>query len=149
MMMSVFRRTIAACAVLPLLQTAIFAAENAEKTTETHVLHYTSAEGSRLIAISRLQALKQPKALSFRPVGLARYGYRPMEGPSQDLTVGFPVTGAAQQQMAGLTCFTCRTPERAVSATRSPIEKDPKSLNFHGLLVDVKTQFASLGKGAF
>ncbi|SCX19403.1 hypothetical protein [Agrobacterium rosae] len=145
MMMSVFRRTIAACAVLPLLQTAIFAAEGAEKTTETHVLHYTSAEGSRLIAISRLQALQQPKARSFRPVGLARYGYRPME----DLTVGFPVTGAAQQQMAGLTCFTCRMPEPAVSATRSPIEKDPKSLNFQGLLVDVKTQFASLGKGAF
>ncbi|MBN7807230.1 hypothetical protein JZX86_17900 [Agrobacterium rosae] len=149
MMGFVFRRTIAACGLLSLLSTGVLAVENGERTADTHRLHYTQAQGSRLIAVSWLQVLKQPEVRSFRPVGLARYGYRPMEGSSQDLTVGFPVTGAAQQQMAGLTCFTCRMPERAVSATRSPIEKDPKSLNFQGLLVDVKTQFASLGKGAF
>lgn len=145
MTMSIFRRAIAACAVLSLWQTATFATED----TEPRALHYTSTEGSRLIALARLQALRQPETNGFRPVGLARYGYRPMEGSLQDLTVGFPVTDAAQQNMAGLTCFTCQIPEHAVSGTRYLIESGPKSLNFQGLLVGVKTQFASVGKSTF
>ena len=126
MMMSVFKRAIAAFAVLSLLQTATFATED----TETRTLHYTSTEGSRIIALARLQALKQQEARRFQPVGLARYGYRPMEGLSQDLAVGFPVTDAAQQHMAGLTCFTCQTPEPAVSGTKYLTDSGPKSLNF-------------------
>ncbi|MES5097480.1 hypothetical protein ABUK73_04540 [Agrobacterium sp. BA1120] len=148
MMGFVFRRTIAACGLLSLLSTGVLAVENGERTAETHRLHYTQAQGSRLIAVSWLQVLKQPEIRSFRPVGLARYGYQPMEGSARDLALGFPVTGAGPH-MAGLTCFTCPPPDNAASGTGSLTETGQKSLNFQGLLVDVKTQFASVGKGAF
>ncbi len=144
----VFRRTIAACGLLSLLSTGVLAVENGERTADTHRLHYTQAQGSRLIAVSWLQVLKQPEGRSFQPVGLTRYGYQPMEGSARDLALGFPVTGAGPH-MAGLTCFTCPAPDNAASGTGSLTETGQKSLNFQGLLVDVKTQFASVGKGAF
>jgi hypothetical protein len=148
MMGFVFRRAIAACGLLSLLSTGVLAVENGERTVETHRLLYTQAQGSRLIAVSWLQVLKQPEIRRFQPVGLTRYGYQPMEGPARDLALGFPVRGAGPH-MAGLTCITCPARDNAASSTLSRTETGQKSLNFQGLVVDVKTQFASVGKGAF
>lgn len=117
----------------------------------TRNLYYTQDQGSRFIALSWLRALKHPDGSSFLADGLARYGYLPMEGPSQGLPVGFPVTGDGAQQMVGMTCSACHTREIAVSGTRYRIDGGPALVNFHGLLVDINTATQAIAndKAAF
>lgn len=114
----------------------------------TRTLYYTQDQGSRLIALSWMRALKQPDGTSFLADGLKRYGYLPMEGPTQGLPLGFPVTGSAPQQMVGMTCSACHTREISVSGTRYRIDGGPALVDFHGLMVDLNTAAQAVATNA-
>jgi hypothetical protein len=113
-------------------------------TSKTHnnfnpvknTLHYTRAQGERIIAVSWLDGLKQPRGKSFQSSGVARYGYTPMKEPSENLLDAFPVSSVAAHPVNGLTSFACRTPEIAVFGTRYSFDTTPTRADFNGRLLN-------------
>ncbi len=132
-------------------QQIVYADQGSNWNATTRNSYYTQDQGSRLMPLSWLQALKRPDGTSFLADGLTRYGYLPMTGPSSGLPVGFPVTGDGPQQMVGMTCSACHTREIAVSGTRYRIDGGPALVDFHGLLVDINTATQTIAndKAAF
>lgn len=149
--------TVMLCAVLSGLsmpvqaQEIVYTDQGANWDATTRTRYYTQDQGSRMIALSWLRALKQPDGTRFLADGLTRYGYLPLDGSSDGLPVGFPVTGTGAQQVVGMTCSACHTREIAVSGTRYRIDGGPALVDFHRFLVDLNTatQAVATDKVAF
>src|ERR1700683_5603215 len=71
---------------------------------------YSRDQGSKMIALTRLQALKQANGQPFLADSLARYGYLPNSANSNGLPIGFTTaSGATGDQIVGMTCSACHT----------------------------------------
>ena len=118
--------------------TPVFTSQGSNWTPATRTDFYTRDQGSRMIPLAWLQALKQSNGLPFLADSLARYGYLPNDPPnSNGLPIGFTASGASGVQIAGMTCSACHTRQITAEGKTYRIDGGPAIVDFQGLLTDL------------
>jgi hypothetical protein len=115
----------------------IYVDQGQNRTTTARADFYLRDQGSRLIALSWLQALKQRNGQPFLADGLSRYGYLPNPGNTADLPVGFHASGPRGFQIVGMTCSACHTRQITVDGKTYRIDGGPALVDFHAFLGDL------------
>ncbi len=99
---------------------------------------YSRDQGSRLIPLRWIAALRQPNGRPFLEESLGRYGYLPNDAsPVAGLPVGFTVANAAGGPVLGMTCAACHTRQIEVDARSYRIDGGPAIVDFQSLLADL------------
>jgi processive rubber oxygenase RoxA-like protein len=117
----------------------IFVDQGTSWTTMTRADFYTRDQGSRMIPLAWLQALKQPNGQPFLADSLARYGYLPNPGSRNGLPVGFMATGPSGLEIVGMTCAACHTRQITAEGKTYRIDGGPAIVDFQSLLTDLDT----------
>jgi len=117
----------------------IFADQGPAWTSAKRDDFYSRDQGSRMIALRWLQALKQPNGQPFLADSLARYGYLPNPANSNGLPVGFTATGLTGNQVAGMTCAACHTRQITAEGKTYRIDGGPAIVDFQSFLTDLDT----------
>jgi hypothetical protein len=103
---------------------------------------YTRDQGSRLIPLSWLRALKQVDGKPFLSDSLTRYGYLPGPEASNGLPVGFHATGPAGAKVVGMTCSACHTRQIKVEGRPYRVDGGPALVDFQAFLSDLDSAVA-------
>jgi len=98
---------------------------------------YTRDQGSRLIPLAWLQALKREDGSAFLAGGLTRYGYLPSLEGTSGLPVGFHAAGPAGAKIVGMTCSACHTRQIRVEGRPYRIDGGPALVDFQAFLDDL------------
>ena len=106
-------------------------------TPTTQADFYTQDQGSRIMPLSWLDALKQPNGSPFLADSLGRYGYLPNPANSNDLPVGFTASGPQGSQFAGMTCAACHTRQISADGTEYRVDGGPAIVDFQSFLTDL------------
>jgi hypothetical protein len=117
----------------------IFADQGAAWTSAQRSDFYTRDQGSRMIPLDWLRALKQANGQPFLGDGLGRYGYLPNPSNPNGLPVGFTASGPTGAQTVGMTCSACHTRQINVGDTNYRIDGGPAIVDFQSLLRDLDT----------
>jgi hypothetical protein len=117
----------------------IFVDQGSAWTPVTRDDFYSRDQGSRMIPLGWLQALKQPSGQPFLADSLARYGYLPNPANSNGLPIGFTATGPAWSQIAGMTCSACHTRQITAEGKTYRIDGGPAIVDFQSFLTDLDT----------
>ncbi|HUD89396.1 MAG TPA: di-heme-cytochrome C peroxidase, partial [Xanthobacteraceae bacterium] len=120
-------------------QAPIYIDEGPDWTPATRADFYGRDQGSRMISLPWLQALKQPNGQPFLADSLARYGYLPNPANTNGLPVGFTASGPTGSQIAGMTCAACHTRQITVSGQAYRIDGGPAIVDFQSFLADLDT----------
>lgn len=124
-------------AVVASAQTA-FVDQGEDWTPGLRTQFYTQDQGSRIMPISWMRALKLPSGEAFLNDALARYGYLPMEGRADaDLPVGFTTNGTGADMAVGMTCAACHTRQIDVGTASYRIDGGPAIVDFQAFLKDL------------
>ena len=115
--------TVFAMAMLaPLPSTAttspVLADQGGKWTASTREKYYTQDQGSRIMPLKWINALKQANGTPFMADSLGRYGYLP--NPKSDepgLPVGFTAANENGDKIIGMNCSACHTRQIEVSGT--------------------------------
>lgn len=100
---------------------------------------YSHDQGSRIIPLRWIAALKQPNGEPFMAASLSRYGYLPNEASTPPgLPVGFTVASEKGTEALGMTCSACHTRQIEVRGVSYRIDGGPA-------IVDIQSFFADLG----
>jgi hypothetical protein len=121
--------------------TPIFLDQGPAWTAAERTQYYSQDQGSALIQLAWLKALKRPSGEPFLADGLSRYGYLPNPANSNGLPLGFSAAGPQGDQAAGITCAACHTRQ---------IEVDGKVYRIDGgpAITDIQSFFADLDAAA-
>jgi hypothetical protein len=98
---------------------------------------YTRDQGSRLIPLAWLRALKREDGRSFLGDGLARYGYLPGSDSATGLPIGFHASGPAGAKVVGMTCSACHTRQIKVEGRPYRVDGAPALVDFQSFLDDL------------
>jgi hypothetical protein len=120
-------------------QEPVFLDQGPNWTAATRADFYTRDQGSRMIPLAWLQALKQPNGQPFLADSLARYGYLPNPANTNGLPVGFTASGPSGVQVAGMVCAACHTRQIAAEGRSYRVDGGPALADFQGLLTDLDT----------
>lgn len=131
--------------VLALLLPAISSAaepviidQGAKWTASARNDFYSRDQGSQLIPLRWIVALKQPNGKPFMDESLSRYGYLPNEASRPaGLPVGFTVTSGGNGQEIGMNCSACHTRQIEVAGTSYRIDGGPGIVDFQSFLADL------------
>lgn len=115
----------------------IYVDQGAGWTASTRAEYYTRDQGSRLINLAWLQALKTKDGQSFLADGLARYGFLANPGAVANLPIGLHVTESAGNQIVGVTCSGCHTRQVEAGGKIYRIDGGPAFIDFQAFLVDL------------
>lgn len=100
--------------------------------------YYFTDQGSRIMPLAWMRALKTPQGDGFMDDALGRYGYLPDAGaPAPDVPVGFTVAKTAAGQSIGMTCAACHTRQIEVDGARLRIDGGPAMVDFQSFLSDL------------
>ena len=109
-------------------------------TAATRNTFYTQDQGSQIMPLQWLRALKQPDGKPFLADSLARYGYLPNPAsPTAGLPIGFTVNLSGGGPMVGMTCAACHTRQISVAGKQYRIDGGPALADFQSLLSDLDT----------
>ncbi|MDF5845776.1 di-heme-cytochrome C peroxidase [Pseudomonas aeruginosa] len=113
--------------------------DQGKEWTESHRQDfYSRDQGSQVMPLPWLKALRQPDGTPFLADSLARYGYLPNpKAPAEGLPVGFTVAGTGARQMVGMTCSACHTRQIEVKGTAYRIDGGPAIVDFQAFLADL------------
>lgn len=101
---------------------------------------YSRDQGSRIIPLSWIIALKQQNGEPFMEGSLTRYGYLPNEeSDPPGLPVGFTVASGNSGETIGMTCAACHTRQIEVAGTFYRIDGGPAIVDFQSFLTDLDT----------
>ncbi len=101
---------------------------------------YNGDQGSRLIPLRWIAALKQPDGEPFMAASLSRYGYLPNElSTPPGLPVGFTVANENGVETLGMTCSACHTRQIEVSGTSYRIDGGPAIADLQSFWADLDT----------
>jgi hypothetical protein len=107
-------------------------------TAEARADFYSRDQGSRLIPLHWITALKQPDGSPFMAASLARYGYLPNEASTPPgLPVGFTVANTIGGETLGITCAACHTRQISVHGVSYRIDGGPGIVDFQSFLSDL------------
>lgn len=116
----------------------VFVEQGPDWTASLRSQFYTQDQGSRIMPIIWMRALKAPDGNPFLHDALARYGYLPMpERADADLPVGFTTNGTGSETAIGMTCAACHTREIDVSGTAYRVDGGPAMVDFQAFLRDL------------
>jgi len=104
------------------------------------VKFYGTDQGSRIMPLDWILALKQPNGQPFLADNLSRYGYLP--NPDSDppgLPVGFNVASQNGVQTIGMTCAACHTRQINAGGTAYRIDGGPAFTDLQGFFADLDT----------
>lgn len=118
-------------------QTPIFADQGSEWTAATRADFYERDQGSRMIPLSWLKALRQPDGQPFLDASLSRYGYLPNPANADGLPVGFTTSGASGSEIVGMTCSACHTRQISAEGKSYRIDGGPAIVDFQNYLADL------------
>jgi mono/diheme cytochrome c family protein len=119
--------------------------QGAAWTAEARANFYTRDQGSRLIPLSWIVALKQANGAPFMAQSLARYGYLPNEGSTPaGLPVGFTVANTTTGETLGMTCAACHTRQVVVGGNAYRIDGGPAIVDIQSFLTDLDVAVGKL-----
>lgn len=98
---------------------------------------YTHDQGSRLLRLSWLQALKGKDGRPFLADSMSRYGFLPNPDSSAGLPVGFHTSGSGDAQLVGVTCAACHTRQLEVGGKAYRVDGGPSLTDFQAFLADL------------
>jgi hypothetical protein len=136
--------TLAMLMPLPLLagmtSAPVFIDQGPEWTASARKDFYSRDQGSQIMPLRWIAALKQPNGEPFMAASLSRYGYLPNEASSPPgLPVGFTVTSGSGGEYIGMTCSACHTRQIEVAETFYRIDGGPAIVDFQSFLADLDT----------
>ena len=99
---------------------------------------YSRDQGSRIMPLRWMQALKQPNGTAFLADSLGRYGYLP-NSDIPGMPVGFAVAGASGNEVIGMTCSACHTRQITVDNIAYRVDGGPAIVDFQSFLADLDT----------
>jgi mono/diheme cytochrome c family protein len=106
---------------------------------------YSLDQGSRLIPLSWITALKQPNGAPFMEGSLGRYGYLPNAASKPaGLPVGFVAADQGEDKILGLTCSACHTRQIEVGGTSYRIDGGPALADIGALWSDIDIAVAKV-----
>ncbi len=112
----------------------IYADQGANWTASKPLQFYSEDQGSRLLPLKWIFALKQADGTPFMADSLARYGYLPNPASNpKGLPVGFTVNGNA----FGMTCAAFHTREIEVGGNTYRIDGGPTIADFQSFVADL------------
>jgi hypothetical protein len=120
-------------------QEPVFLDQGPDWTAATRADFYTRDQGSRMIPLAWLQALKQANGQPFLADSLARYGYLPNPANNNGLPVGFNASGPNGVQVVGMVCAACHTRQITAEGRSYRVDGGPALVDFQGLLTDLDT----------
>lgn len=120
----------------------IYADQGANWTPTTRADFYTQDQGSRIMPLAWLEALKQSNGAPFLADSLGRYGYLPNPANSNGLPVGFTASGPQGSEAAGMTCAACHTRQIAADGKEYRIDGGPAIVDFQSFLADLDAAVA-------
>ena len=110
-------------------------------------LWYTVDQGSRIIPLNWIQALRQPNGRLFMRNHLSRYGYLP-NGTSpanpEGLPVGFTLGGFEGREYLGQNCASCHVREIRIEGVRYRADGGPAIVDYERFLTDLDDAVGSL-----
>lgn len=106
-------------------------------TDATRTEFYSRDQGSQIIKLAWLQALRQEDGQPFLADGLVRYGYLQNPAASFNLPVGFTVADTASDKMVGMTCAACHTRQINIGGAAYRIDGGPALTDFQAFLTDL------------
>ena len=107
-------------------------------TQSTRSDFYSRDQGSRIMPLRWMQALKQPKGDPFMADSLLRYGYLP-NSEIPGMPIGFTAAGPSGSEIVGMTCSACHTRQITVDGAAYRIDGGPAIANFQSFLADLDT----------
>jgi hypothetical protein len=116
-------------------------------TSVTRADFYSHDQGSKMIPLGWLRALKQPNGQPFLGDSLARYGYLPNPANSNGLPVGFTASGPAGSQTVGMTCAACHSRQITAEGKAYRIDGGPAIVDFQSFLTDLDTAVGQILAG--
>ncbi len=115
----------------------IYADQGANWTAAARADFYGRDQGSRMIPLTWLQALKQSNGQPFLADSFTRYGYLPNPANHNGLPVGFTASGASGVQIVGMTCSACHTRQITAEGKTYRIDGGPAIVDFQSFLTDL------------
>ena len=132
------------CAVAVAADPPIFIDQGSSWTAVTRADFYSRDQGSRMIPLAWLQALRQPNGQPFLADSLARYGYLANPANTNGLPVGFTVAGPTGAQTVGMTCAACHTRQITAEGKTYRIDGGPAIVDFQSLLADLDVRMGDV-----
>lgn len=134
--------TLACCA--PFAQTAAQTApttmnQGPQWNNQTRDEFYSQDQGSRMIPLKWINALKQPNGAPFMAGNLDRYGYLPNPASKLGLPVGFTTNTGDNTTYIGMTCAACHTRQIEVAGTSYRIDGGPGFTELQNFFTDLNT----------
>ncbi|MFL6861999.1 MAG: di-heme-cytochrome C peroxidase, partial [Allosphingosinicella sp.] len=115
----------------------VYLDQGADWTQSRRIQFYTQDQGSQIMPLLWLRALKLPDGSPFLAGNLARYGYLPNPASAAGLPVGFTSATFGGREFAGMTCAACHTREIAVADKSYRVDGGPAISDFGGFLIDL------------
>lgn len=136
--------------IVTLVSCALFAqtaAQTAPKTLDqgskwndkTRDEFYSQDQGSQMIPLKWINALKQPNGEPFMAANLDRYGYLPNPASKAGLPVGFTTNIGNNTTYLGMTCAACHTRQIDVAGTAYRIDGGPAITELQSFQTDLDT----------
>lgn len=114
--------------------------QGAEWTAAAQKDFYSRDQGSRIMPLRWIAALKQPNGEPFMASSLSRYGYLPNEeSRPAGLPIGFTVGSGSNGQEIGMNCAACHTRQIEVKGASYRIDGGPGIVDFQSFLADLDT----------
>jgi hypothetical protein len=127
--------------LVPLLSSAtepVLIDQGTEWTASARKDFYSRDQGSRIMPLRWIAALKQPDGQPFMANNLDRYGYLPNKtSKPAGLPVGFTVGNGSEGQEIGMNCSACHTRQIKVNGTEYLIDGGPGIVDFQSFLADL------------
>ena len=116
-----------------------YADHGAAWSDDKRTLFYDVDQGSQLIPLAWLEALKQDDGNPFLENSMSRYGFLRNADPanSRDLPIGFTRMASSQGQMVGVSCAACHVRDLTVDKTTWRIDGGPSNNDFLPFVVDL------------
>lgn len=105
--------------------------------SQTRDQFYSQDQGSQMIPLKWINALKQANGEPFMAANLDRYGYLPNPASTLGLPVGFTTNTSNQTTHVGMTCAACHTRQINVADKAYRIDGGPAIVDFQTFLADL------------
>lgn len=118
----------------------VFADQGSKWTASTREKYYSEDQGSRVIPLKWINALKQANGHAFMEDNLSRYGYFPNpKSPEPGLPAGFMAAKYKGENIMGLTCSACHSRQIDVDGTAYRIDGGPAITDIQSFFTDLDT----------
>jgi len=98
---------------------------------------YSLDQGSRIMPLRWILALKLPDGSPFMADSLQRYGFLPNDASPAKLPVGFTAAGQPGSEAIGMTCAACHTRQIEFAGKAYRIDGGPAIIDFQTFLSDL------------